>query len=502
MDTSRLGFKAIRRLVIAVLASSLLAGTAISFADEGKNFRYGLEGNNLVFTTPEEAIQGGSFRLAVKDGQRATISLELVDMVSNASGAKQPIPLNSSPFTPNGLVEFTTSNPVYEPSSEFRYFNISMKFKDDVSLDRPVLGGIQISLVPETPTQEESGVVSSIVATFAYLPATGLDLEQYSPALTLTGPTIDRRTPDFFPLNLLPNLPFVLNHGDLTLSHQLENTGKIFLETTTEHIVEQIGLFGQQDSEVFSESIEAFLVPEQFTEETTEVTLTGSNDQFLGIGVYRFSVTAAGTIGDQVETGASSQQTLIIFPWKQSFLFLILLVLFRRRIAKAFQWLIDLGKSFVEFRNSRKSSSNLAPGFVQEPRLGVAPATVHERSLSLELATITAPRTSVMLTPRTDSKLDLESKTALEPKPSLISKLTAIATRALNKIRAIKLKPKKASTSRLFRKASKAKPAKPSSTPTAPATSARPYSSTPTPAGFEVRPLYPSWYQPTKKSDS
>jgi hypothetical protein len=107
-----------------------------------------------------------------------------------------------------------------------------------------------------------------------------------------------------------------------------------------------------------------------------------------------------------------------------------------------------------------------------------------------------------MLTPRTDLKLDLESKTALEPKPSLISKLTAIATRALNKIRAIKLKPKKASTSRLFRKASKAKPAKPSSTPTAPATSARPYSSTPKPAGFEVRPLYPYWYQPTKKSDS
>lgn len=483
-----------------MIASVLLAITTISFAEEGKNFRYGLEGNNLVFTTPGEATQGGSYRLLVKDGQRANIALDLVDIVSNSSGAKRPIPLNSSPFTPNGLVEFTTSNPVYEPSTEFQYFDIAMKFKDGIALDRPVLGGIQISLVPESPTEQDAGVTSSIVATFAYLPATGLDLEQYSPALTLTGPTIDRRTPDFFPLNLLPNLPLFLNHGDLTLSYQLKNTGKIFLETTTEQIVEQVGFFGQQDKKVFSESIKAFLVPEQFTEETTDVISTDFNNQLLGIGVYRFTVIAEGKMGDEIETGASGQQTLIIFPWKQCILFLVLLVLIRRRIAKTFQWLNDLGKSFIDFRNSRKPSTNLEPSRIQEPRRTLQPATSQEPRMSVELATVTIPRPNVMPTPSQEPKLNLESSPNLEPKPSLKSKLAALASRVFAKLRTIKLKPKKLSSTRFFSKAPKAKPAKPSSTARATTPAARPYSSTPTPAGYEVRPLYPYWYQPPKKS--
>jgi hypothetical protein len=88
-------------------------------------------------------------------------------------------------------------------------------------------------------------VKSSIVATFAYLPAGGINLEEYAPALSLQGPTIERRTPDFFPLNLFPNPPFALNHGDLKLSYELENTGKIFLETSTQVKVEKLSLLGQ-----------------------------------------------------------------------------------------------------------------------------------------------------------------------------------------------------------------------------------------------------------------
>ena len=478
-----------------MLASFLLASTTISFAEEGKNFRYGLEGNNLVFTTPEEATQGGSYRLLVKDGQRANISVELVDMFANASGAKQAIPLNSSPFTPNGLVEFTTRLPVYQPTDQFQYFDIAVKFKDDIALDGPVLGGIQISLVPETPAQDEAGVVSSIVATFAYMPATGLNLEQYSPALTLMGPTIDRRTPDFFPLNLLPNLPFVLNHGDLTSGYQLKNTGKIFLETTTEQVVEQVGLFGQQDRRIFSESFKAFLVPEQFSEETSDVISTDSVDQLLGIGVYRFTVTAAGKMGDEIETKASSQQTLIIFPWKQCFLFLVLLVVFRRRIARAFNWAADLGKSFVDFRNSRKPTTTLQPRVIQEPRL------IQQPRLSVELATIQMPRLNVMPTPSHEPKLNLELSPNLEPKPSLNSKLSKITARALAKIRSIELKPKKKATPRVLPKASKVIPAQPRSTIRTTAPANRSYSSTPTPPGFEVRPMYPYWYQPPKKSN-
>ena len=274
-----------------------------------------------------EAKVGGSFQLAVKDGQRANISVELVDIISNSSGSKQPIPLNSNPFTPYGLVDFAKKYPVYQPSEEFQYFDISIRFKDNIVLDRPVLGGLSISLVPEKQSQDQVAVVSSIVVTFAYLPSTGLDLKEYAPDLALTGLKIEKKTQDFFPFNLLPNLPFLLNRGDLRLGYQLTNSGRIFLQTTTEVSVEKIGLIDRQGKEIFNKSDTAFLVPGQQNQQTVEVSPSDSENQLLGSGFYRFSVTATGQMGDLIETSTSSQKILIIFPWKQSLLAIGLLII-------------------------------------------------------------------------------------------------------------------------------------------------------------------------------
>lgn len=350
-----------------MLASAFLASTATSFAEEGKSFRYGIEGNNLVFKSPAEAISGGSIRLAVKGGQKATISVELVDVFSDESGTKRSIPLDSSPFTPKGLVQFEKSYPGYEPSEEFQYFDIGFNFKEDVVLDMPILGGLSISIVPETESSETAVVRSSIVATFAYLPAGGLNLEEYAPALALVGPTIERRTPDYFPLNLLPNLPFALNHGDLTLSYQLTNTGKIFLETTTALTVQQVGLFSQNDEDVFSHTKTAFLVPNQQDQEIIEIAPAESENQLLGIGLYRFTLSSEGQIGELIKTSASNQQVLVIFPWKQSLLAAVLLVVFRKRVARAFNWLLGYAKALRDFRYSKNPKSNPAPEPNPEP---------------------------------------------------------------------------------------------------------------------------------------
>ena len=361
-----------------MLASALLASTATAFAEEGKSFRYGIEGNNLVFKSPAEAISGGSVRLAVKGGQRATISVELVDVFSDESGTKRSIPLDSSPFSPKGLVQFKKSYPGYEPSEEFQYFDIEFNFKEDAVLDRPVLGGLSITLVPEAQSTEQTAVQSSIVATFAYLPASGINLEEYAPALSLQGPTIERRTTDYFPLNLLPNLPLVLNNGDLKLSYELENTGKIFLETSTQVKVEKLSLLGQLEAEVFIQTTEAFLVPGQKTQSTLEIAPPDVANAELAIGIYRFTTTATGEIGDAIETSTSNQQTLIIFPWKQSLLAIFLLVLLRKRIAKAFNWLLGYAKALRDFRYKNDPITNP----VSKPSLEAKP----ERQSSLPVA--------------------------------------------------------------------------------------------------------------------
>ena len=356
-----------------MLASILLASIATSatFAEEAKPFSFGLEGNNLVFSTVEEAKAGGSFRLAIRDGERANISVKLVDIVSNSSGFKQAIELNSSPFTPNGLVSFPESYPAYAPSSEIQYFDIDLKFKDSAVLDRPVLGGIAVSLVPEKKNKKQFAAESAIVATFAYIPATGINIEEYSPGLTLTGPAITRVKEDILPLNLIPNLPFLTNHGDLTLNYKLENTGKIFLETVADLEVQQLGFFGETDKLILSDSQELFMVPDQFSEQTILVSPSDTANRNLGIGIYRFDLTATGKLGDQIDTNASNQQLLIIFPWKQSLLALGVLILVRRRIYRAFKSVFDLLKAFRDFLRSR----NQRPSFTPSPR-SAAPVLV------------------------------------------------------------------------------------------------------------------------------
>ena len=356
MDSSGLGSLVIRQRnlgVLAVLLSGIvLWATNVSFANEEKNYSYGLQGNNLVFKTVEDANKGGSFRLAIKDGQPGTISVELVDIVSNSSGSKISIPLNSSPFTPFGLVRFTESYPSYQPSDEFQYFDISMSFEEGVSLDRPVLGGLAISLIPDDQSAEAIDIASSIVATFAYIPPAGISPQDYNPAIGLTGPTIERVNPDFFPLNLIPDLPFVYNHGEFLVEYQLENTGDIFLDTTTEVSVETLGLAGSQDAEVFNQSDTVFLVPGQKSNKAVEINPQNSTGNLLGLGIYRLTTTATGEMGDQLATNSANQQTLIVFPWKQSVLLLALIVVFRRRIARAFNWLLGYVKALRDFRYS------------------------------------------------------------------------------------------------------------------------------------------------------
>ena len=424
-----------------MLASALLASTAAAFAEEGKSFRYGIEGNNLVFKSPAEAISGGSVRLAVKGGQRATISVELVDVFSDESGTKRSIPLDSSPFSPKGLVQFKKSYPGYEPSEEFQYFDIEFNFKEDAVLDRPVLGGLSISLVPEAQSTVQTAVQSSIVATFAYLPASGINPDEYAPALTLQGPTIERRTTDYFPLNLLPNLPLVLNNGDLKLSYELENTGKIFLETSTQVKVEKLSLFGQLEAEVFIQTTEAFLVPGQKTQSTLEIAPPDVANAELAIGIYLFTTTATGEIGDAIEASTSNQQTLIIFPWKQSLLAIFLLVLLRKRIAKAFNWLLGYAKALRDFRYKNDQGPTLTAGPKMTP---IHPVTT-ESTVATGNNQITDPRPEISSTQKLTA-----------PKPT-IKPFREIAT---------------------------------------------PIPKPPMPRTSETRPLYPFWYEPPKKDNN
>jgi hypothetical protein len=432
-----------------------------------------------------------------------------VDIITGSSGAKTSIPLNSGPFTPFELVEFRIDYPDYLPSQEFQNFDISFNFKEDAVLDRPVLGGLSISLVPEAQAEELTTVKSSVVATFAYIPATGLNLDQYKPELEVSVPSISQRAPDFFPLNLLPDFPFLQNHGDIRLDYDLANTGNIFLEVVSETNVQQLNILGQSEKSVFTESLESFLIPDQKLEQTVDIQPTES-DPVLGVGIYVIDLTTKGEIGEQVGTTESSQQILVIFPWKQSIFVLGLLVVFRRRIAASIRGLLGYLQAFKEFRSSRKQKA--APGEIIEPK--------PEPSFSIPVAISNTQSTTSEAKPSNDFIAPLKS--ALGKSKLLIGMLRKNLKKATFpkvKIRLPKItrkaKPVKtenpssfASKSNIEPQASKlsdsVKPFSVISPPT-------PKTSNPAPKNpqkakpiykSEPRPLYPYWYEPPKKGDS
>jgi len=358
--------------------------------------------------------------------------VQLVDIVSNASGSKSAKPLNSNPFTPYELVSFAKSYPAYQPSDEFQYFEISVRFKKGIDLNRPVLGGLSISMIPDKENQVELSVASSIVATFAYIPASGLNLDEYDPALELVGPTIEREKLDFFPLNLLPEIPLVTNHGNLVLNYELENTGNIFLETSTQVKVEQLGLFGQLEREVFTQSNAAFLVPGQKSQSTVAIEPPDFASEQLGIGIYRFTTTATGGLGDHSEASSSNQQTLVIFPWKQGLIALLLLILFRKRVFRSFNWVLGYARALRDFRYNSTAEINpkQEPGFEAVPKLESAPKpsepnlatqtpppSVSAVGASTALATELKPESETSGDPEPDPELEPEPDPELEPEP-------------------------------------------------------------------------------------
>ena len=338
----------------------MLLGAFPTVASQDEPFRFGLENNNPVFLSREEAVKGGSFRFLIKGGTGATIVAELVDIYSGDSGVKTSIPLGSSKFSPKGLITFDNVIAEYRPSSEFQYFDIPFRFTEDQNFDKPVLGGVKISVQTQEANPQGVKVESSVVGTFSYFPV-GTKLS-YSPAVELSQPLVSGMGEDFPPFGLIPDFPFLINDGKFTVDYQIENTGDIFLEETSDVVLSGPTFFGQgPGDEAFSFSPKkAFLVPNQIA--TNLVTVGQKVDdeiviETLPYGVYTLTTSVSGALGSENKVEDTSTQVIVIFPWKYTLFALILLVAFRKKIKSAAIAAVHLNRSWREFRRTQQLSA-------------------------------------------------------------------------------------------------------------------------------------------------
>jgi hypothetical protein len=372
-------------VTVACLTAFLVVGPSLAAQDE--NFRYGLENNNPVFLSREDANEGSSYRFAMRGGTQATIVAELVDIYSDDSGSKKAIPLGSSAFSPEGLVDFDEVISEYQPTGDFQYFDVSFRFKDEPKITRPVLGGLKISVVTQDAETQEFSVESSVVGTFSFFPA-GKNLT-FSPALTLSPPDITGLGTEFPPFGIIPDFPFLVNDGNFTIEYEFENTGDIFLETTSKVELHAATPFDQRAGEPIFDYVseKSFLVPNQIATQRLRVAQSvedGRVIEQLPYGIYTLTTSVNGSLGSENNVEDTSTQVIVIFPWKYTLFALLVLVLLRKRIVAAARAAKDLNQSWMEYRGTQKLSKPVAvsvekPTVRQErPATPKAPAKTRE----------------------------------------------------------------------------------------------------------------------------
>lgn len=317
------------------LALLLISPGATLAASEDESLRYGIAGNNQVFTSVDEALAGGTFRVTVKGGQPGTFSAELVDLYADESGTKTALPLNSNPYTADGFVDFESVVGRYIPNGELQNIDVPFALRNIENVTRPVLGGLKVTLVPDEKSDTGLVLASSIIATFAYYPLGYLNSpeSEIKPALEVGSVAFERQSGDLFPLNLIPDFPILFNFGPISATSTVQNTGNIFLDVTTHVAIKETNYFGDKPKDPFLESAprETFLVPNQSTE-LTENLVNGTNvteplKDLPRIGVFEVVSTANGSLGRTLIVSDSESKVLILFPWKYALALIALITL-------------------------------------------------------------------------------------------------------------------------------------------------------------------------------
>lgn len=353
--------KQLARLALATLFAAGFLSPAAAFAEE-ESFRFGLDNNNIVFLERELANRGSFVRLAVTGGQEADVVVELVDLFAGENGSKRALPLGSSPFSPEGLVRLSDDKLRYVPNGQFQFFEIPFNFRKGAEIVRPVLGGIKISLQSLSPSTGQFEISAEVVGTFTFYPA---DIEtNLVSALEVSSLVLESDSGDFFPFNLIPDIPFVFNSWPVKASFSVKNSGEIFLEKTSVLSLQQQQFFGQGGSRspLSFSSEKVLLLPNQVA--STSITV-GEGDSgkettpSLGIGGWDILVEARGGLGDDLATVDSISQSIVIFPWKYSLTLIVVLFLLRKRIWKLATATLSFAKTLNKIRKSMEAQNEI-----------------------------------------------------------------------------------------------------------------------------------------------
>ena len=307
-----------------VIAFVLLVSTSVTSVAAEESNRLGVLTPNLLLIPDDNGRVYSKASFLVSGDQPATITFDVVDMLSLEDGKKQIFPLGSTPHSPGDSVRLGSYSKKYIPNGEDQTISVSFALQNPSQIKKFIVGGIRINLIPGENDNTIKGI-NAAVATFTFEGGDLTDLQNYQKSLDVQSLSISKIGSAGFLDNIFPDVPGTLSNGLAVAKWTVRNSGEIFLSVKETVSVRPAPMFGEASlatEPVFSSSTEQkLLIPDQKAEsETNLVNAVVESDQIVSAmtdwGFYEIQVDAIGLIGGKQYVIATSKEKVLIFPWE------------------------------------------------------------------------------------------------------------------------------------------------------------------------------------------
>lgn len=273
--------------------------------------------------------------VTVSGGVAGTLALTMVDAAIDPRGGWLTVPYGSTPQTLDGVLTFEPSSFAYVPDGDRQRFNTVLSV-DPALVTAPLFGSLRATLEPD----ESSGGGISLVTQGAVeiqvvaAPSAGSleDLPAAAAALRLDDLSIFRPDP-WTPIDrLFPDIPWLVNHGPVTVTATGANTGTLFLDSRVTYDFTRLSplavVLGGDGPTFTVINRPRYLIPgSTFTDvmfSVIEIEGAPPVDAMPFIGFVRITATASGLLSGVEAEPVSISRTVLVFPWKEAlFLFLV-----------------------------------------------------------------------------------------------------------------------------------------------------------------------------------
>ncbi|MEY2635222.1 MAG: hypothetical protein RIS75_1162, partial [Actinomycetota bacterium] len=261
----------------------------------------------------------------ISGDQPASILMDVVDVISFEDGRKQVLPVGTTPNSIGNAIRLGTYATRYVPDGTEQIFSVSFALINPEEIDRFVIGGIRINIIPDVQMDSTLNGTNAAVATFVYNDAKQADFENYLKALEVSSLQVTKIRNHSLLDAMLPDVPGAFGDGNVQVSWTTQNTGEVFLSVNQIVKIRPASMFGRASSDesaIFvSTSDQSILIPKQSQTHSVNAVnaVVGSQRTVAAIedwGFYEIEITAIGQIDGREYVIETRRDTIVIFPWE------------------------------------------------------------------------------------------------------------------------------------------------------------------------------------------